>query len=190
MAAIWAVSLLAAGGCLFEPREAQDPGGGGEDTWIDPQVPEDVFLNLQTGLSEAGNSNYERSLSDNFVFTPRPPDANQYPQLNDWNRQAELNFLNVLKGDYPVGREIRFGDEDGNWEEENPQGTNPYFQGEYLYTINDGTGEVYYGGIARFTFEENEQGRWVLMEWEDIDVLGSQPTEGTGGQLRGRSGGA
>jgi len=180
---------LVSSGCLFEPREAEDPGSGGEDTWIDPQVPQDVFKNLMTGLSEAGNSNYERSLSDDFSFIPRGPDLTQYPNLDGWTAEDELNFLNVLKGDYPSSREVRFGDENGEWEEENPQGTNPYFQGEYLYTLNDGTGEVMFGGVARFTFEENAQGRWVLREWEDLDVLSSPETEGTGGALRGRIGG-
>ncbi len=190
LALLAGAAALVSSGCLFEPREAEDPGSGEDDTWVDPQVPQDVFKNLMTGLSEAGNSNYERSLSDDFSFIPRPADLNQYPgALADWNTEDELNFLNVLKGDYTSTREIRFGDENGEWEEENPQGTNPYFQGEYLYTLSGVTGEALYGGVARFTFEENAQGRWVLMEWEDLDILASPETGGTGGALRGRSGG-
>jgi hypothetical protein len=180
------LSLCAPGaGCLFEPREAMDPSGGGEDTWIDPQVPEDVFKNLMTGLSESGNSNYERSLSENFKFVARPTDESTYGVLADWDKTDEMNFLDFLKGDYPVSREIRFGDEEGNFIDDSQGGTNPWFEGEYLYTLNDGTGETYFGGIARFTFEEDAQGKWVLFEWKDIDVL---ETYSTAGIMRGISG--
>lgn len=183
LAACAAAFLLS--GCLFEPREAQDPGSGADDTWIDPQVPEDVFQNLVTGLSEAGNSNYERSLSDNFTFVSEiAADLAQYGDvLSDWDRTDEMNLLNLLKGEYPAARSIRFGDEAGNFEDSNEGGSNPWYEGEYLYTLNDGSGEIYYGGIARFTFEESDQGKWVLFEWRDLDVLGSNST---GGNMRGR----
>lgn len=175
-------------GCLFEPREAQDPGSGGEDTWIIPEVAKDIFKNLSSGLSESGNSNYERSLSEEFLFIPRDVDAGQYPAVfsNPWGRDQEMNMLNRMKSDYAVKRLIRFGDEAGEFEDEVPEGASPWFEGEYLITLDAGSGEQYFGGIARFTLEESSQGGWVLVKWEDLDILESYPTAGL---LRGALGG-
>lgn len=187
------MALMAAGlmcslqGCLFEPREAQDPGSGGEDTWIDPEVPKDIFQNLSSGLSEGGNSNYERSLSEEFAFIPRDVDAGQYPAVfgSVWGKEREMAMLDKLKSDYAVKREIRFGNEAGEFNEEVAEGASPWFQGEYLITVDSGSGEEYFGGIAKFTLEASSQGGWVLVEWEDLDVLEAYSTAGL---LRGALG--
>ena len=177
------------GGCLFEPREAQEPGSGGEDTWVEPEVPRDIFKNLSSGLSEPGNSNYERTISDGFTFIPRTEDEMQYPDLSGWDKEREMNMIDRLKSDY-TGREIFFGSGSENgasFEEENPEGDRPWFEGEYRITLNSGSEEATYGGVARFTLEAVGQGGWELVEWEDKDILEGY---GTSGLLRGRLSGA
>ncbi|MDZ7860449.1 MAG: hypothetical protein U5O15_07260 [Candidatus Krumholzibacteriota bacterium] len=181
---------LPQGGCLFEPREAQDPGAGGEDTWVEPEVPRDIFKNLSSGLSEPGNSNYERTISDGFIFIPRTEDEMQYPDLSGWDKEREMNMLDRLKSDYAARREIFFGsgtENGGSFDEENAEGDQPWFEGEYLITLDSGSGEVIYGGVARFTLEAAGQGGWKLVEWEDKDILQDY---GTSGLLRGRLSGA
>jgi len=183
--ALFAVTLtliLSAAGCLFEPRDPVEPGGGEEDTWVSVEEPKDVFVNMASGFSEIANSNYERSLSDEFLFVPNDRASQQYPViLQDWGKNEELDFLNKVKGDYTGERTIRFGDEDGNFQQENLEGDEPWVEGEYLITLE---GDLSYGGIARFTFIRSGQPKWQLKGWEDIDYLGEYATSGV---LRGQN---
>jgi hypothetical protein len=153
-----------------------------------PEVAEDIFQNLSSGLSEAGNSNYERSLSEEFTFIPREVDFTQYPGVfNDvWGKDREMSMLDRMKSDYPVERTIRFGDTDGNFDEKVAEGSSPWFQGEYLITLDAGSEKEYFGGVAKFTLEASSQGGWVLVGWDDMDILEGYKT---GGILRGRLGG-
>ena len=61
-------AALVLGGCIFTPRDPAPPKGDEGGTWIIPKSPKDVFLNLASGLEAAGNSNYERSLAEDFTF--------------------------------------------------------------------------------------------------------------------------
>ena len=47
---------------------------------------------IGTGLASAGNSNYERSLADNFSFTPRDQDRLQFPDgtFDGWTKAVEM----------------------------------------------------------------------------------------------------
>jgi hypothetical protein len=177
--------LISSHGCIFEPRKAEQPGGGTEDKWIVPNAAKDVFVNLKSGFASKNNSNYDRSLDPAFVFVPRTEDVANLPSgaLDDWTKQVELDFLTRLKGEYPKARNIQFGDADGNFEKENVEVGRAVFEGSYIMTLDPGDGVVQtYAGIARFTVVNGTQG-WVLVSWEDLDVNGNHSTAG---YLRGR----
>jgi len=182
-AIVWIIILAtAAAGCIFEPRDPVEPGGGEEDTWVTVEEPTDVFINLSSGFAELANSNYERSLSDEFLFVPTNQSLTNYPILQDWGKGEELDFLNKIKGDYPGERTIRFGDENGDFDQVNLEGDEPWVEGEYLITLE---GEQSYAGIARFTFVRSGQPQWTLKEWKDIDFVSEEfPTSG---RLRGEN---
>ncbi len=178
-------AMLAAQGCLFEPREALPPLDEGEGDWIVPKTPKDVFFNLATGLSSIGNSNYERSLADEFTFIPRDQDRLQFPDgtFDNWTKAVELDILNRIKGDYQGERTAQYGDEDGNFPKEDIQVGWAEFEGPYRWTLDrgDGSEPEIYAGTARFFLQEGTSG-WVIVKWEDIDVIESYPTSGN---LRG-----
>jgi len=176
--------LLVVGGCIFEPREPEQPGGGEETNWIVPLTANDVFLNLTSGFSAAGNSNYERSLHEEFTFKPRPEDeaAIGGDAFENWDKSVEMEFLTRLKGEYPVKRSIRFGDENGHLKKVKEQAGLVEFEGEYRIEISAGADVEVYAGKARFIMVETSLG-WMLKEWEDYDIVGSYPTSGI---LRGR----
>ncbi len=177
--------VLAAAGCLFEPREALPPLDEGEGDWIVPNTPKDVFFNLSTGLSSMGNSNYERSLADEFTFIPRDQDRLQFPAgtFDNWAKEIEMDVLTRIKGDYQGERTAQYGDEDGNFPKEDIQVGWAEFEGPYMWTIDrgDGSEPEIYAGTARFFLQEGTSG-WILVKWEDIDVIESYPTSGN---LRG-----
>ena len=178
-------AMLAGGGCLFEPREAEQPLDESEGDWVVPKTPKDVFLNLVTGLSSPGNSNYERSLADEFTFTPRDQDRSNFPDgtFDDWTKEVELEILSRVKGDYQGERTAQLGDEDGQFAREDVQVGYAEYEGRYMLTLDpgDGSDPDIYAGTAVFYIEEKTSG-WVLVRWEDIDVTGSYPTSGN---LRG-----
>jgi hypothetical protein len=177
--------LVAGGGCIFEPRDPQPPLGGDEGSWIVPNTPKDVFLNLVTGLSSPGNSNYERSLADGFTFVPRSQDMSQFPPgtFDGWTKEVEMEVITRIKGDYQGGREASFGDGNGNFPKEDVQVGQAEFEGPYEWTLDrgDGSEPEVYSGTARFFLEQGTAG-WILVKWEDIDVIGTYPTSGN---LRG-----
>jgi hypothetical protein len=176
---------LASGGCLFEPREPNPPLDETEGDWVVPKTPKDVFLNLETGLSSAGNSNYERSLADEFTFIPRDQDRLQFPDgtFDGWTMDVEMDVLSRVKGDYQGERTAQYGDENGNFPKEDIQVGWAEFEGPYYWTLDrgDGSEPEIYAGTARFFLAEGTSG-WVLIKWEDIDVIESYPTSGN---LRG-----
>ena len=180
---------VTAGGCVFEPREAEEPDTGGGGTWIAPNQPKDVFLNLMSGLEADANSNYERSLDQNFTFIPLPEDvvALGSEAFEGWNKEIEMEMLNRLKGIFLGERAIQFGDEDMVFDREDEYSGRWEFEGEYIITLDPGDGSDVetYAGRAIFYLEKMTQG-WMLTKWEDIDVSGSFPSSGyLRGILRG-----
>ena len=183
--------LMAAGGCVLEPREAESPDSGDEGTWITPNLPKDVFVNLTTGLAADANSNYERSLDQNFIFIPLPEDVSALGSevFEGWNKEIEMEMLTRLKGIFLGERAIQFGDENMVFDREDELLGRWEFEGEYIITLDPGDGSPIetYSGRAIFYLEKQTQG-WMLTKWEDIDVSGSFPTSGyLRGTLRGSS---
>ena len=183
------ITLIAMTGCIFEPREAEDPESDDGGTWITPGQPKDVLANLMSGLAAAANSNYERSLHEDFTFIPRPEDRSNLGDevFDGWDKEVEMAFLTRLKGIYLGERLIQFGDENMVFEREDISVGRAEFEGDYVMTLDpgDGSDPEVYEGRAIFIIVEANQG-WMLLSWEDIDVIGSNPTSGyIRGTLRG-----
>ncbi len=165
---------------ILEPREAQAPETTQETQWVVPNTPKDVFLNLKSGFASTKDSNYDRSLDPTFTFVPLAQDVNLCPPgaFDNWTKDVELQVLRRIKGDFPASRAIQFGTgADMLFTKQNIEGRNAYFEGEYVITLNAGSGPQTYAGIARFTVYQGTLG-WVLTKWEDIDIKGTDPTAG------------
>ena len=183
------IGFVGMAGCVFEPREAEVPDTGEGGDWITPGIPKDVLANLASGLAATANSNYERSLHDDFVFIPRPEDRDNLGAavFEGWDKQVEMAFLTRLKGIYLGDRLIQFGDENMQFEREDISVGRAEFEGNYVMTLDPGDGSEpeIYEGRAIFIIIEDNQG-WMLLSWEDVDVIGSNPTSGyLRGTLRG-----
>lgn len=172
------LAAFVAGGCIFEPREPEEPGVE-KEPWITPNQAEDVFLNLASGLRASSNSNYERSLDVAFVFLPHPQDESQFGSIYDgWNKEREMRFLNRIKGEFPGLREIRFGDASGSWDERIEETGRIVFRGEYRIEAVNGAGVTEtFSAKAEFEIVSGSQG-WVLSSWEDYELISPFPSAG------------
>ncbi len=186
---ILVIGFIGMTGCIFEPREAETPDTEEGGDWITPGMPKDVLANLASGLVAVANSNYERSLHEDFVFIPRPEDRDNLGEevFEGWNKEVEMAFLTRLKGIYIGERLIQFGDENMVFEREDITVGRAEFEGDYVMTLDlgDGSDPEIYEGRAIFIIVEANQG-WMLESWEDVDVIGTNPTSGyLRGTLRG-----
>ena len=174
-------AAIAQAGCLFEPREPEEPGTATEQyPWVIPNRPKDVFTNLRSGLASNLDSNYERSLDPNFTFIPSDDALSVYPGsfVDPWTKAVELDVLTLIKTNYTGARNVQFGDANLNFDKENEQVGLATYEGPYTITLTlgDGSSETY-AARAVFTIVQGSQG-WVLKSWEDIEASGTNPTSG------------
>jgi hypothetical protein len=167
--------LVLATGCLFEPREANIPDSG--STWIKPDFPNKVLVNMETGLEDLSGGNYERSIGDSFTFIPLPGDIAQLgPEAYaEWNAEVEISVVQKMLGEASKVEVLFSG-----LKQVNQQGDLYQYDAEYSLTItpiNDPSGLEIYKGKARFDFLNGSKG-YELVKWEDIEAVLGFPTWG------------
>ncbi|MBI4720352.1 MAG: hypothetical protein HY770_03840 [Chitinivibrionia bacterium] len=147
-------------------------------SWIVPDHPTKVFVNMKSGLESLTGSNYEKSLNTGFLFVALPADENQFPALVGWTRANELEVLSNIIGDAskitceftgltPKQQDISFAQ----------------YEGSYNLTIINKAPQdtTVYRAKALFDLREGSKG-WELVKWEDTIT---SPGYATWGFLRG-----
>lgn len=187
-----AVLVVAVSACnLFEPREAEDPGGDDDRVPFRPaNSAAGVFPNLQSGVENLANGeNYDRSLADNFVFRPLDEDAID-PSLppgiyEEWTRDVEMNVLKLMISESSAAT-VTFNS--------TPQiNENDFVQFRVTYVLvltsgGDGS-ESELRGVAEFDVRR-VSGIWVVEQWRDIERVEDFTTWGyLRGSLRAQLGG-
>jgi hypothetical protein len=164
-----AVLLAAAvGGCIFEPRDSQPPEDDTGSSWVVPDSPTKVFVNMTSGLESLSGTNYEKSINAEFTFIPLPGDENQFPgKFTGWNKLKEMEVTNTIIGDAQT-LVIEFSNL-------NPIQTSTSFaqyEGRYELSIvnKSDTATVVYKAKARFDLKEGSKG-WELTRWEDFESV-------------------
>lgn len=167
--------LVLATGCLFEPREANNPDSG--STWVKPDLPSKVFANMETGIEDLSGGNYERSIGAAFTVVPLPGDiAQNGPEAYaGWNAEVELSVLQRM-----LGSASKIEVEFTGLNPVNEQGDLFQFEASYTLTItpiNDPLALEIYQGKARFDFLNGSSG-YELIKWEDLETVPGFPTWG------------
>jgi hypothetical protein len=179
------LTVAVAGGCIFNPREPERPEGDEGCKWIVPTFPKNVFVNLKCGFEGTSNDAYEKSLSLNYTLLPRDEDKNLvnsqagYDVYQGWDKERELNVVTRVKAEWPQMRFVRYGYPDGSFDREDPSTDPAEYQGPYMLVLDAGGGVEpdTLAGVAIWKIENSTQG-WVILEWEDIDIVGTYPTLG------------
>jgi len=97
-----AVGLLLLAGCLFDARDAQPPGGGtGGPPPVSLRFPGDVLVALKSGLESRTSPNYERAISEFFIFSPTLEDSLDLNFIgtgvfDSWTKDVEMQVYNSL----------------------------------------------------------------------------------------------
>ncbi|RKZ16121.1 hypothetical protein DRQ53_07155 [bacterium] len=157
--------LVAAPGCLFEPREPEVEAGAPCFVASPAQTPDEVIRNLDGGLECVDPSVYLRQISPEFVFIPAPSVIANYPELfpfeGAWGILREDAFINALSGDV---------DSRLLWRVIKRSGTSEVLiEAEYRVSVSADGSEIEYTGEAFYTFRQ-EQTVWVLVRWEEKEA--------------------
>jgi len=90
---------LAVPSCLFETRDAANPGTG--TTACTLESPGKFKVCMTSAVNEQKDANYERTLSATFIFSPTPADSLDQNFTGtdvyaNWNKDRELAVLGTL----------------------------------------------------------------------------------------------
>ncbi len=182
--AILAGALLC-GGCLFEPRDVEFPGGV-VINYLAQDRPENVRENIQIALNNTDAAGYDRQIAEDFVYEPDGDTESAYPGVDwtAWDRAQEIafitDFFNTVEG---VEADLRFDELKTDW-----SGSQAELQYVYRIGVSEGGASVVYY-MATVTLEFRLDGTfWVLTRWYD-EAGGSEEEGGlvlnTLGQRRG-----
>ncbi len=176
--------IPALGGCLFEPRDAEDPSGG-SITYLDQSQPENVLANLETAFQNKDAAGYERQIATEFSYEPDADTQASYPDVDwsTWNRDTEIafiqNFFNNVDGITANLNEVVI---QGEWD-----GSTADLRYIYAVTVTESGGAVPYRASVTLNFRLDGT-FWVLSRW--FDEQGEQDPQSqtplpTLGQRRG-----
>jgi hypothetical protein len=178
---VYVLAILLSG-CIFDTREPNPPDPGGEPAipLDDPLAP---FEAMTVALETLKDANYERAISESFVFSPLEQDSLDQTFAGtdvyaNWNRTVELDVLALLISD------AQFIDVQFNPTAEGGTTTFQRFRVNYsLRIVNRGapTDTSMYEGVA-YIDNRNEGGNWRVVFWDEIDTV---PNQQTWGYLRG-----
>jgi hypothetical protein len=155
--------LSALGGCLFEPRTPEAPGGE-PINYLPQSGPDNVVENLELALKNTDASGYERQIALDFVYEPDSGTTASYPDViwEEWNREQEVAFVNDFLNNVSdikvdLRAEINYTNDSGNSAEHS-----------YIYTmeISSAGSSVAYRASAILEFKL-EGTQWVLSRWYD-----------------------
>jgi hypothetical protein len=177
------VGAFGLSGCLFQPREAQPPGGG--SNWVSPDRPDKVLKNMQTGLEGLSGGNYEKSIGEEFTFVPLAGDEANFPggELDNWTRAVEIDSIKKL-----LGQASKIALEFSGVTPLSSSGDVSKYQAVYKLTVtysSTPSAPETYQAKANFDFKLGSKG-YVLIRWEDIEVVEGATWGFLRGVLRGQ----
>jgi len=177
------ITVLMFTSCLFDSRDAQPPtqGTGGGCVLDTSERP---FTCITKALASGSDADYERSISQNFVFIPTPTDATDEafvgkPVYENWTKDVEMQVLRKLLDDTSY-TQVDFGSLTPL------QNENTFVQYSVSYALRTvdnttPTDTLTWKAVAQIDVRL-ENGNWRLTKWDE-----QQTVEGfrTWGYLRG-----
>jgi len=168
------LAALAPGCGLFDPREAEKPGGEVQIPWNPPLTMSVAIANIQRTLEAKSGTNYDRSLAAEFTFEGDPADIAEvgedpFPQ---WDRNQEVAVMSqILSTTAAVTLTWEVGDSAF-------VGENQYYEDiGYNLRFRWANEDTIFSGKADLYFIE-DNGQWYLTHWADKRDGSGNPTWG------------
>jgi hypothetical protein len=155
---------------LFTTRSPEEPAGTSSGV-VSAYDPETLFENMQSALEDGIVENYmacfvdDSYLNVDYVFTPASGAITNYPNLNNWNLQAEKEYFNDLISKLKSGTDISF-----DYTITQKDYNQVYYEYVVDYTISFQSSSLSgdYQGTSRFKIYKDSRSQCVIVEWQDI----------------------
>ncbi|RMF67091.1 MAG: hypothetical protein D6743_05445 [Calditrichaeota bacterium] len=173
--AAFALSLLAACANPFSTREPEPPEQN-QSGFINPSIPEIVFINLQLAFQERNVENYMRSFVDTtrsqnrFVFVPdRGVAATNPGTFDNWTLENERLYLFQLFQATPAGAfsNLQFTEQSRTEGPDMATFTQNY-EIEVRHSLQANNVPTVFRGQSKFWLEKDQTGAWAVYRWEDF----------------------
>ncbi|MFA6619334.1 MAG: hypothetical protein WCT23_09735 [Candidatus Neomarinimicrobiota bacterium] len=159
---------------LFDPRDPEDPSGGGV-LWQTPTSPDIVVENITSALN--GKSVlYFDCLDDAFLFYADTSDIDDYPTMNftDWTRAVENLTVGQIYSAVPDDSlEAVFTPVSSSPDPPAPEDSVVIYRQYTILTPGAQYGVAF--GIAELHMVESEDGLWSVRSWHDNRYSPSTP---------------
>ena len=165
--------LMFLSGCdLLSTRDPEEPNTPRSD-YLPAISPDILFSNMQNAFEEKIIENYMASFVDPafisipFIFIPSAGATAVFPNLSDWNINAERQYFNNLITATIPNLPITLSLEN---EIKNTFGDSAVYQFDYEISIpvNDESIPKEYKGSLIFNIYLDVQNQWVISRWQDI----------------------
>jgi hypothetical protein len=184
LAAFTALGALGAGCDFFATREPPVVDRGNEGIWQPPTTPRIVVENLERALEASSFGDYQRALTEDFVFRPddadvvrieleRPGDT----PFENWDRDVERQTAEAISQSADsVALVIELF-------EETPIAAARLVKYRYDLSLFSAGIPTTFEGEAWFQIRQEPNGDWLIFDWEDV----ATSTAPSWGLLKGRS---
>jgi hypothetical protein len=173
------VAVMLAPACIFDTRDAQDPGEPSDDV-VSLDTPEQVFQAIAKTMETQKDANYENATSESFVFSPTITDSLDQNftgtgVYDNWTKTVEMDVLRLLISDAQYSKvTFEIGEPLIN------KTTFVRFPVDYtLRVVNVATpGDTAdYKGVAQFDVRR-ENGIWRMTFWNEVETVEGARTWG------------
>jgi len=163
------VWLPGAGCDLFSTREPQS-GDAGVGEWVPPTRAEIAVENLERAFEGGVFTDYQRSLTEDFTFTPDASDSARLAQerpgedvYGGWNAVVETQTAEAIRtAASDLSLTLTF------LEEQLVGAGDRLRKYEYVLAVTVGGSVTEYQGEAWFTISQITGGDWAIAGWEDV----------------------
>jgi hypothetical protein len=171
-------------GCLFQPRDNEDPIPDTEITWVTPNALGSALGNMERALEGKSLGNYGRSFSaEEFAMVLDPADEAELGQneFETWSATLEEQRMAGILAATTATLTVFWVPQDSLQESADVRW---YDDLNYRLSFSGPQGTVDYSGIVDLYFRDDGTGQWYIIRWEDRR---DGSTNRTWGWLRARN---
>ncbi|MBM3316310.1 MAG: hypothetical protein FJY75_00515 [Candidatus Eisenbacteria bacterium] len=166
-AAAGLVLLLAAAGCLFQPRTPEKPGDGPQIVWVPPVTLGNALGNMKRALESKQFFNYGRSFdAGGFEMVLDQGDEAELGQneFEEWSASAEEQRMAGILASTAATVTVHWAPRDSIQESADVRW---YDDLSYRLSFRGPLGAVEYSGLVDLYFRDDGTGQWYIIRWED-----------------------